>query len=257
MAAVGKRKYRTRSSRRRCQEKFCCLTEEAVAEFHCNQCKTDQCPDCETSLHKSKLEFSFHERQPIEPPPYEELCQIASLLNNLDCEDRNFADLHCDICERNFCFQCFDVYHSTENRKTHRKLSFKEFQHRQKTHNFDTIKPLSPVSLDDNTLTFVSFPQNFDNACNSESMTSFNSCHSDHSQTSIPDIISTEPKSEMNLLAKELEESLIDERYLDCDSFLLVNEQECLQVHKHNNFLGLNLVLHRKPCICDNCLCQM
>lgn len=230
MAAASKRKYRTRSSKRRCQEKFCCLTEGAVADFHCNQCKTDQCADCETSLHKSKLEFSFHDRLPIEPPPYEELCQIASLLNNLDCEDRNFADLHCDICERNFCFQCFDVYHSVESRKTHRKLSFKEFKHRQQVPAYDTIKPLSPVSLDDNTLTFVSFPQNFDVNCGTESMMSFNSCHSDQSQTSIPDILSSEPIGDMLALTKELEESFIDERYQDCDSFLLVDEQECLQV---------------------------
>lgn len=232
MAAVSKRKYRTRSSKRRCQEKFCCLVEGAAADYHCRQCKTDQCSDCETSLHKSKLEFSFHDRQCIEPPPYEELCQIASLLNNLDCEDRNFADLHCDICERNFCFQCFDSYHSKESRKTHRKLTFKEFKLRQKAPSFDTIKPLSPISLDDNSLTFVSFPQNLDTTCSTESTMSFNSCHSDHSQNSIPDIISSEPKGDMFALTRELEESQIDERYLDCESFLLVDEQESLQVNK-------------------------
>lgn len=230
MASVSKRKYKTRSSKRHCQEKFCCLKEGAIADFHCRQCKTDQCPSCEISLHKSKLEFSFHDRQPIEPPPYEELCQIASLLNNLDCEDRNFADLHCDVCERNFCFQCFDTYHSRESRKGHRKITVKEFKQRQLVPEQDTIKPLSPVSQDDNSLTFISFPQTLDTTCSSESMLSFNSCHSDHSQTSIPDIISSEPKSDMHALSRELEMSQIDERYQDCESFLLVDEQESLQV---------------------------
>lgn len=228
MAAAGKRRYRTRSSKRYCQEKFCCLTEGAIAEYHCNQCKTDQCQDCDLSLHKSKLEFGFHDRQQIEPPPYEELCQIASLLSNLDCEDRNFADLRCENCDRNFCLQCFDNYHnSKDSRKTHRKITFKEYKHRQQSAVLEPIKPLSPLSLEDNSLTYISCPQVTEST---DSMTSYNSIHSDHSQTSIPDLISSDSKTDMISLTRDLEESQIDERYLDCESFLLVDEQEMLQV---------------------------
>lgn len=225
MASANKRRYRTRSSKRFCQEKFCCLTEAAIAEFHCSQCKTDQCPNCESSLHKSKLEFGFHDRKQIEPPPYEQLCQIASLLNNLDCEYRNFADLRCENCDRNFCFQCFDIYHSKDSRKTHRKITIKEYKHRQQAAILETIK--SPLSLDDNLLTYISCPQTSES---SDSMMSYNSIHSDHSQTSIPDLISSDPKCDMLSLTRELEESQIDDRYMDCESFLLVDEQECLQV---------------------------
>ncbi|XP_045162040.1 zinc finger FYVE domain-containing protein 1-like [Mercenaria mercenaria] len=234
MAAVNKRRYRTRSSKRYCQEKFCCLTEGAIADYHCSQCKTDQCQSCNSSLHKSKLEFGFHDIKHIEPPPYEELCQIASLLNNLDCEDRNFADLRCENCDRNFCFQCFDTYHSKESRKTHRKTTFKEYKHRQQAAVLDTIKPLSPLSLEDDSLTFISCPQVSEST---DSMTSYTSIHSDHSQTSIPDLISSDPKSEMLSLTRELEECQIDERYMDCESFLLVDEQETLQVVDTDDFI--------------------
>ena len=237
MAAVNKRRYRTRSSKRYCQEKFCCLTEGAIAVYFCIQCKTDQCENCKSSLHKSKLEFGFHDIKPIEPPPYEDLCQIASLLNNLDCEDRNFADLRCENCDRNFCFQCFDTHHSKDSRRTHRKTTFKEYKHRQQTAVLDALKPSSQAesSLEYDSLNFISCPPVVE-ISSSDSMTSYTSIHSDHSQTSIPDIISSDPnlsseqKLDMFSVSRELEECQIDERYMECESFLLVDEQETLQV---------------------------
>ncbi|WAR19886.1 ZFYV1-like protein [Mya arenaria] len=246
MASAHRRKYRTRSSKKYCDEKFCCLTEGAFAVFVCSQCKTNQCENCDSSLHKSKLEFSFHDRQQIELPPYEELCQIASLLNNLDCEDRNFADLHCDNCERNFCFQCFDIYHK-DSRKTHRKYTFKEFKHRQSESTPEAIKPISPLEADDDSLTFLSCPQVSESF---ESMMSYNSFHSDTSQTSIPDILpeSAQTNSDMFALTRALEESQIDDRYLDCESFLLVDEQECLQLTDEDDFV------HKLKCDRDDLL---
>ena len=234
MATPSKRKYRTRTSKKYCEEKFCCLTEGATAYYYCKDCKTNQCVDCEPAIHKSKAEFDFHERCQLEPPPYEELCQIASLLSNLDCEDRNFADLHCDNCDRNFCLQCFDTYHK-EGKKTHRKYTFKEYKHRQTSSNLHAVLPISPVSQNDDSLTFVSCPQVSESF---ESMMSYNSFHSDTSQTSIPDIVQDSAPSNMDMLSltNALAESQIDERYSDCDSFLLVDEQESLQV-----------------CICGNC----
>lgn len=222
MAAAQKRKYRTKSSKKYCEEKFCCLTEKAVAEFSCIQCKTNQCPSCESALHKSKLEFSFHDISRIENPPFEELCQIASLLNDLDCDDLNFADLRCENCDRNFCLRCFDIYHKKESRKTHRKISFKEFKHRQQA----AVNTLSPVG-DNESLTFISCPQIIES---SDSMTSFNSFHSDSSLTSTPDLLVSEPRTDMISITKELEDCQIDERFQDCASFLLVDEQEILQV---------------------------
>ena len=234
MTSIQKRRYRTRSSKRLCQEKFCCLTEGASAEFYCVDCKTDQCSSCVSSIHKSKLDFNFHERKYIEPPPYEELCQIASLLQpNLDCTDRNFADLRCEICERNFCFQCFDIYHLKDGKKGHRKLSFKEYKQRQliaAAAAGHSLKPVLPLSVEDDSLTYVSFPQS-QSTESSDSMQSFNSIQdSGHSQTSIPDIILSEPKSDMLSLTRALEECQVDNRYTNCKSFLLVDEQENLQV---------------------------
>lgn len=217
------------------------MTEGAVAEFHCKECKTYQCAKCETALHKSRLEFSFHERVTTELPPYEELCQIASLLSNLECEDRNFADLRCENCERNFCFHCFDTYHSKDSRKTHRKLTFKEFRHRQQQAKAEEIKQLAPLSAEDDSLTFISLPQAREVVSeSSDSMMSYNSIHSNHSQSSIPDLISSgsELKPDLQSLTKELEESQIDERYLDCESFLLVDEKEDLQVNDADDFIS-------------------
>ncbi|KAH3850854.1 zinc finger FYVE domain-containing protein 1-like [Dreissena polymorpha] len=237
MATLNKRKYRTRSSKKHCEEKFCCLTEGAVAFYFCIQCKTNQCQNCESEIHKSKLKFDFHDRQSIDSPPYEDLCQIASLLNNLECEDSNFADLHCDNCERNFCRYCFDVYHNKDSRKTHRKYSVKEYRQRQAEAaaiKACSLKPLSPVSQFDDSLTFLSCPQISDSLEDSGMM--YNSVHSDISQNSIPDLLTDSNKQDMHSLTKALEESQIDEQYADCDSFLLVDEQETLQVIDNEDF---------------------
>ncbi|KAL4238677.1 Zinc finger FYVE domain-containing protein 1 [Mactra antiquata] len=231
MAAAHKRKYRTKSSKKYCQEKFCCLTDKAIAEFTCIQCKTDQCSSCESALHKSKLEFSFHDRTKIECQPFEELCQIASLLNDLDCPDVNFADLRCEICERNFCLQCFDIYHKKESRKTHRKITFKEYKHRQES----AIKLLSPLLTDSDSLPFASCVQTTESF---DSMLSFNSLNSDNSVSSTPDLLPTEPRSDLISLSRELEDCQIDERFQDCTSFLLVNEQETLQVNDADGFIN-------------------
>ena len=222
MTTTHKRRFRTRTSKRFCQEKFCCPTEKAIAEFYCVECKSDQCESCEANIHKSKVQFTFHERKPVEPPPYEDLCQVASLLTNLDCVDGNFSDLRCEDCERCFCFQCFELFHNKENRRSHKKISVKEYKQKQLT----TFQE-SPVSFSGESLAFVSCDQTVESA---ESMLSYSSFHSDNSQSSIPDLCIPAEKNDLASLTKELEESFIDDRYADCSSFLLVDEQENLQV---------------------------
>lgn len=230
MTTAYKRRFRTRTSRRFCQEKFCCPTEKAIADFYCVECKSDQCQSCEANIHKSKVQFSFHDRKPIEPPPYEDLCQVASLLTNLDCVDGNFSDLRCEDCERCFCFQCFELFHNKENKKNHRKVSVKEYKQRQLTTFQDSSQSLSSLSSDNDSLKFVTLqpiPES------SDSMMSYSSFHSDNSQNSIPDLCIPAEKNDLSSLTKELEESFIDNRYGDCTSFLLVDEQENLQVGLH------------------------
>ena len=226
MTTAYKRRFRTRTSRRFCQEKFCCPTEKAIAEFYCVECKSDQCESCEANIHKSKVHFTYHERKPIEPPPYEDLCQVASLLTNLDCVDGNFSDLRCEDCERCFCFQCFELFHNKENKRNHKKVSVKEYKQKQLTAFQESVKPPSPVSLNSDSLTFVSCQQTE----STDSMMSYSSFHSDNSQNSIPDLCIPAEKNDLSSLTKELEESFIDDRYSDCTSFLLVDEQENLQV---------------------------
>ena len=229
MTTAYKRRFRTRTARRFCQEKFCCPTEKAVAEFYCVECKSDQCQSCEANIHKSKAQFSFHERKPIEPPPYEDLCQIASLLTNLDCVDGNFSDVRCEDCERCFCLQCFELFHSKENRRNHKKISVKEYKQRQLTAFQDSVQPHNSITSEDS-LNFVSFQPTPES---SDSMMSYSSFHSDNSQNSIPDLCIPAEKNDLSSLTKELEESFIDDRFADCASFLLVDEQENLQVCFH------------------------
>lgn len=233
MTTAYKRRFRTRTARRFCQEKFCCPTEKAVAEFYCVECKSDQCQSCEANIHKSKAQFSFHERKPIEPPPYEDLCQIASLLTNLDCIDGNFSDVRCEDCERCFCLQCFELFHSKENRKNHKKISVKEYKQRQLTAFQDSVQPHNSITSEDS-LNFVSFQPT---AESSDSMMSYSSFHSDNSQNSIPDLCIPAEKNDLSSLTKELEESFIDDRFADCASFLLVDEQENLQVEDEKEFV--------------------
>ena len=206
---------RSRSSKRFCKEKFCCRSEETEARFHCFECDSDQCFDCDESIHGSNIKYEFHDRRLIEPAPADQLCQIHLTNANSTCRDINYADQRCVICDLNFCFACFDTFHKG-TKKTHRKITFKEFQQRelQKALN-DPVKPNSPVgNHDDDSLTYVTLPQTetdipvIDAVVDSgetDSMTSFSSAKSDHSQpSSIPDICLSVENGEQTSLRRNL-----------------------------------------------------
>ncbi|KAK3597426.1 hypothetical protein CHS0354_040164 [Potamilus streckersoni] len=231
---------KSRSSKKVCEEKFCCLTEGAEGDLVCEQCKTNQCQACEAAIHKSKPHFEFHDRRPLKPPPYEELCQIASV-DDSECPGKNFADLRCYTCQRNFCFKCFDCYHKKYIKKQqHKKTSIKEYNkeklERELLERAEAIKPISPLASGDDSLTFISCPQNFD----SDDGMSYASFHSDKSQLSgsIPDLcFPVEKELEMQSVTKALEESMIDEHYENCHSFMLADEQENLMVKDNEDFV--------------------
>lgn len=251
MAAVLKRNSRTKSSKRYCKEKFCCKTENTKAFIHCEDCDTDQCTECDEAIHKISIKFEFHDRRKLDPPPFEDLCQIGKTQNwLLVCEEENFADLRCEVCALNFCLSCFDDYHKG-NKKTHRKIFFKEFRQRQLQDQLNNhIKPSSPLEREDDSLTFMSCPQLQDQFPDfsphqtevsdskiysnnqSESMNSFSSAKSDHSQpSSIPDICLS-AGNEMSSIEAQLAESIIDlnDPYDNIKSFMLINDQEIIQV---------------------------
>lgn len=250
MAAAPRKISRTRSSKRYCKEKFCCKTENTEAFYYCEDCGSDQCSECDETIHKISVKFEFHDRRKLDPPSPEELCLISKI-SNLVCGEENFADLRCEVCALNFCFSCFDDYHKG-NRKTHRKISFKEFKQRQLQKQLDSpIKPSSPLQSDDDSLTFMSCPQLQDQFIDialhqsedsvvklvrnnqTESMNSFSSAQSDHSQpSSIPDICLS-AGNEMSNIEAELAESIMDlnDPYENLKSFMLINDQEVIQVN--------------------------
>jgi len=233
MNSTGRKFDRCRTSKRYCAEKLCCKSEITEACFHCEECGTDQCTDCATNIHKDGQRFEFHERKEIIPPSPDQLCQISFTPINRVCLKANYPDLHCEVCNLNFCFNCYDIYHKVAPRKTHRKIFYREYKQREAQKQLDnTIKPLSPVGTDDNSLTFVSCPQLKEDLYETSSMDSYNSVNSKQSQAnSIPDLCLDSLGSHHSNLVAELAESQIDDASVNCQSFELLDDQENLKVH--------------------------
>ena len=215
------RKFRTKSSKRYCSEKLCCRSETTVATVHCDDCGSDQCEDCCETIHSTNVNFEFHDRNVIKSPHYSELCQISKILPSKTCIDANFADLWCEICCISFCNYCFEVYHKLPSRKTHRKISFKEHKLReqQKVESMN-IQPISPVSDSEDSLTYISFPQ--------EEATAAMINTTQVEPVNMPDLcVNTSNDDIVNTLA----ESMIDSEYDEVTSFMLLDDQEFLKVY--------------------------
>lgn len=234
MSTQSRKTKRSKTSIRYCGEKLCCAAEKSEGQLFCDQCRTAQCSNCESEIHRSNGKFEFHDRHILEPPPFEELCQSACLLTSVSCIDKNFADLHCQNCQLNYCYDCFDLIHKQGVKKTHRKISFREYKHREFRHISisPVIKPISPLSATDNSLTFVSCPQEQE-ADDPDNM-SFASFTSDQSSPgSIPDICMSAEKDNTAML-KDLQDSLLEDKYEQHSksrSFMLTDDQEILQVY--------------------------
>lgn len=106
---------KSRSSRKICDERLACRGNKPYAVFSCKQCDSNQCEACEALLHED-FRLNLHERQVISGPPSDELCEGS-------CEDRNFADLTCYLCNRNYCFVCDHIAH-THSKQTHTRTKF-------------------------------------------------------------------------------------------------------------------------------------
>ncbi|KAL5009073.1 hypothetical protein ScPMuIL_014654 [Solemya velum] len=240
MSTQTRKTKRSKSSIKYCGEKLCCSAENSEAQLVCDQCKTSQCLNCESEIHKANGKFEFHDRHILEPPPFEELCQSACLLTSVACADKNFADLHCQNCQLNYCYDCFDLIHKQGVKKTHRKISFREYRHREFQHTSisPVIKPISPLSPTDNSLTFISCPQ--DQESQDPDSMSFASFTSDHSSPgSIPDICMSTEKDSTDMI-KELQESLLEDendQYCKSRSFMLTDDQEILQIANEEEFI--------------------
>lgn len=193
---------KTRSSRKICDERLACTGLKPYAVFSCKQCDSNQCELCEALLHEDFL-LNLHERQVISGPPSDELCEGS-------CEDRNFADLNCRLCDRNYCLVCDHIVHS-HFKQTHIRTKF--------TNQSDEF--LSCDEIPDEFLPFV----DEDLLLSAEDSPEFNpdkmmSLSSNLSDT-LPDLFPEheverkKPKKKTNKEAK---------------SFLLINDKELLQV---------------------------
>ena len=119
-------------------------------------------------------------------------------------------------------------------------MSFKEYETRKTQQEQQTVqhdlKPLSPVLFNDDSLTYLSCPQQAASCPQvatpeDENMT-FTSFHSDHSQNSIPDVCQgiTEP-FDCSDIAKELDDmNDHKKKYQNCLGFILATDKEELQV---------------------------
>ena len=269
MRPQPKRRQKCKTSRQYCQEKLCCPDPITEAAYFCKDCNSAQCQYCERDIHLRKVSFEFHDRRTIEPPPASLLCQARYF--NIECKDRNFADVWCEVCRITFCFDCFAEYH--KNRKQqHISISFVHFQKRESERKAAeaasaatqlTIKPTSPLGAGDDTLTFCSFPQEqcelppetltTDSDFSSAKM-STTSVHSNGSSVhSMPDLC---PGAAMDMLTSQLEQAGLDDEsvYGDANgstrlassavqSFLLVDDREELQVRSFPSVISFSIFL--------------
>lgn len=221
------RRSKTRTSKEFCQEKLCCRFENTEAVYQCVECDTRQCIDCEENIHSRSVKYEFHDRCRIQPPTQDSLCQSTGIPPYPECKNRNFADVRCEQCALLFCFDCNDTFHNSSRRKTHKRISYKDYKQKSLQAAFSNpIIPSSPLDeYCDASLTYLSAPQ--------ESMDdqAFISFHSDDNQGSgsIPDVCMSTDKDE-SLLALELAESMHEEPASQARCFLIASENEDLQV---------------------------
>jgi len=169
------RSRKSRPSGSFCREKFACARVKALASYECEECGTEQCDDCERQLHEDR-KYAAHSRRKIRLVSPERLCESKQ-----PCEPRNFADVVCVDCGNcRYCFDCDRKAHrgqTTSTRSTASKLSshrrelFVSLSHRtfpgspvavtgEPTGLLSSpIKTISPLSGNDNSLTFFSLPQ--------------------------------------------------------------------------------------------------
>lgn len=242
MAMRVKGGFKVISSIKFCEEKFSCTGDQVEAEFECEECKSLQCSACETKLHEL-AKFVFHDRKRLQPVSANKLCQLS-------CDNRNFANVKCESCALNYCHRCFEKMHSSGKRKLHKKIQLTDalLQNQQLETSrcssltsddyFDATKPESPTSSpEDGSLAFVSMNQDIP----AELETKMSSI-----KISLPDIASelsslSEPSSKHGSIngtpcqyqadiTSGSSKSMDDEIYTNCKSFLLIDQQENIQV---------------------------
>jgi hypothetical protein len=113
---------KVRSSVVYCNEKYACAKDRAEAVFVCEQCRTNQCENCEQQLHNLS-KYAYHDRIRIPVVNPDRLCGQPE---SNGCNPRNYADVVCEDCDwRRFCFNCETKVHRGRL-SSHRRLPFSE-----------------------------------------------------------------------------------------------------------------------------------
>lgn len=250
-----KRRLKTRSSKRTCEEKFCCPFIDTEAKYYCQDCKTAQCQACESSLHKTKVKYDFHCRKPIPAISEASLCQAKKV--HLVCQERNYPDLWCEQCQVPLCFTCFDAYHASDKRRQHINFSIAHHLKKQEQEQLQQqeqeqqeqaeielyqssdfyhdavtdINPQTPFSLsaESDSVTFCSFPQDLSSVEDEVQFASVTtSFHEDHN---INNTVSPDPCQGATFSNVQEQVTLEDSSVkASPNSFLLIDGQEVLKV---------------------------
>jgi len=172
------RSRKSRPSASYCRERFACARAKALASYECEECETEQCDDCERQLHEDR-KYAAHSRRKIRQVSPERLCEAK-----LPCEPRNFADVVCIDCGNcRYCFDCDRKVHCAKS-SSPRASTVKLSNHRREPFSYPShqtfpgypassvadpnepsgllsspVKTLSPLSSNDDSLTFFSLPQ--------------------------------------------------------------------------------------------------
>ncbi|XP_054723229.1 zinc finger FYVE domain-containing protein 1-like isoform X2 [Uloborus diversus] len=202
---------KVRSSKTICEERLACRGKKPYAIYDCKSCGSRQCQECEVLLHED-FRLNLHDRQLIIGPPTEDLCEG-------DCEDQNFADLTCTVCNRNFCLVCDHIKHSS-GKQNHSRIKF----------NSQAEEFLSCEDIPDDILPHFNddrFDVELEDMLALNDMMSLNSTCND----ALPDLFpehEIESKYGYNNNQRNLQNS---------KSFLLIDDKELLQVNDTEEFL--------------------
>ena len=241
----GRATNRSVSSIKYCQERYSCDGEKAEACYECDECGSLQCAQCEVKLHELPR-TTFHDRRRLEPPPPEKLCQLPT------CSRRNFADVRCDDCAQNFCFDCSQSVHAHGRRKHHKPQRLDSLSLGLAEINLDdppadgicikdgsaddvtarntrnSVNLLSPDSDDNDSLSLPYLTLPPQESCPTGTVVTAADSH--ELACAAPVVAPTNMTDCGKALRRQTEESSVDSVYKDCTSFLLADQQEILKV---------------------------
>ncbi|XP_071787643.1 zinc finger FYVE domain-containing protein 1-like [Asterias amurensis] len=181
---------KTSGSKRVCQERFSCSGSKA--EFHCLDCGTRQCVECEGLLHASNSKFADHDRSRIQQVKFPENVQQCGMW----CSPINPAEFSCIECQGVLCGECNKNVHWGKLTKHHRRPIPKKSTDSEVVNTEEVTSKVAP-SINDKLETGLMFHDTF-----SEDLSSISKRYSSSTDEEFQSAIGLDSLSSLPVLEK-------------------------------------------------------